>query len=88
MDVTIEKLVYGGDGLSRVDGTVVFTPYVLPGERVRAEVAREKPGLVWTRRAEVLAPSPSQAVKIHGRLIGSVPKVKPPNRPIVCGVPE
>ena len=57
MDVTIEKLVYGGDGLSRVDGTVVFTPYVLPRERVRAEVTRQKPGLLWTRLAEVLDPS-------------------------------
>src|SRR6476619_7130441 len=60
MDVTIEKLVYGGDGLSRQDGTVVFTPYVLPGERVRAEVTREKPGLVWTRPAELLELSPER----------------------------
>ena len=37
-DLLIEKLVYGGEGLSRVDGEVVFTPFVLPGETV--EVAR------------------------------------------------
>lgn len=34
-DLTIEKLVYGGEGLSRVDGEVVFTPFVLPGEVVQ-----------------------------------------------------
>jgi 23S rRNA (uracil1939-C5)-methyltransferase len=34
LDLTIEKLVYGGEGLSRVDGQVVFTPFVLPGEVV------------------------------------------------------
>ena len=34
LDLTIEKLVYGGEGLSRVDGQVVFTPFVLPGELV------------------------------------------------------
>lgn len=34
LDLTIEKLVYGGEGLSRVDGEVVFTPFVLPGEVV------------------------------------------------------
>ncbi len=28
----IEKLVYGGDGLARVDGRVVFVPLSLPGE--------------------------------------------------------
>lgn len=33
----IEKLVYGGEGLSRVNGEVVFTPFVLPGELVEAE---------------------------------------------------
>ena len=33
----IEKLVYGGEGLSRIDGEVVFTPFVLPGELVEAE---------------------------------------------------
>jgi 23S rRNA (uracil1939-C5)-methyltransferase len=59
-EVTIEKLVYGGDGLSRLDGTVVFTPYVLPGERVAAEVTREKPGLAWTRQREILAASPER----------------------------
>ena len=31
--ITIEKLVYGGDGLARVDGRVVLTPFVLPGEQ-------------------------------------------------------
>ncbi|HVY93415.1 MAG TPA: class I SAM-dependent RNA methyltransferase [Bryobacteraceae bacterium] len=34
LDLTIEKLVYGGEGLARVDGEVVFTPFVLPGEAV------------------------------------------------------
>ena len=28
--------MYGGDGLARLDGRVVFTPFVLPGERIRA----------------------------------------------------
>jgi 23S rRNA (uracil1939-C5)-methyltransferase len=60
--VTVEKLVYGGDGLARLAGTgqqtrVVLAPYVLPGERVRAEVAQEKPGLVRARTLEVLDPS-------------------------------
>ena len=60
LDITIEKLVYGGDGLSRMDGSVVFTPYVLPGERVTGEVTREKPGLAWTRLLEVTVPSPER----------------------------
>jgi 23S rRNA (uracil1939-C5)-methyltransferase len=33
----IEKLVYGGEGLSRPGGEVVLTPFVLAGETVEAE---------------------------------------------------
>lgn len=53
-DLTIEKLVYGGDGLSRVESKVVFTPYVLPGERVRAEIGRIKNDLWRGQLSEVL----------------------------------
>ena len=52
--MTVEKLVYGGDGLARLDGRVVLAPFVLPGERIRAEAAQEKPGLVRARTLEVL----------------------------------
>src|SRR5258708_7845964 len=37
-EVQIEKWVYGGDALARVDGRVVFAPYVLPGETARLDV--------------------------------------------------
>ena len=36
IEVTIEKWVYGGDGLARADGKVVLVPFTLPGERVKA----------------------------------------------------
>ena len=39
--LSIEKLVYGGDGLSHADGNTVFVPYVMPGEKVRAAVKTE-----------------------------------------------
>ena len=59
-EVTVEKLVYGGDGLARLDGRVVLTPFVLPGERIRAQAEREKPGLVRARTLEVLEPAPER----------------------------
>jgi 23S rRNA (uracil1939-C5)-methyltransferase len=37
LQLTVEKLVYGGHGLSRVNGRVVLTPLVLPGEEITAE---------------------------------------------------
>ena len=61
-EVTVEKLVYGGEGLARLDGRVVFTPFVLPGERIRAEAKQEKPGLVRAQTLEVLQPAPERVV--------------------------
>jgi 23S rRNA (uracil1939-C5)-methyltransferase len=56
-ELTIEKLIYGGEGLGRVAGQVVFTPYVLPGERVRVERKSEKSGMLRTALREVLSPA-------------------------------
>ena len=50
----IEKLVYGGDGLARDEGRVVLTPFVLPGEVVRAEVRRAKNDLGRGRIQELI----------------------------------
>ena len=36
-EATVEKWVYGGDGLARVEGRIVFAPFVLPGERIRVQ---------------------------------------------------
>ena len=41
--VQIDKLVAGGDGITRLDdGRVVFVPEVLPGERVEISLAEQK----------------------------------------------
>jgi 23S rRNA (uracil1939-C5)-methyltransferase len=50
MLLSIEKLIYGGDGLARIapdaDGRsmAVFVPFVLPGEKVDADIRRQKAG--------------------------------------------
>ncbi len=51
--LSIEKLVYGGDGLAHADGNTVFVPYVLPGEEVRAAAKSKKKKLVWAQLLEV-----------------------------------
>jgi len=65
MELTIEKLVYGGDGLARLeqpDGKrkTVFVPLVLPGERVEATVVEERPGFARARLDRVLKASPQR----------------------------
>lgn len=59
-EIGVEKLVYGGDGLGRLDGRAVLTPFVLPGERVRVHAMDEKPGLVRGEVLELLAEAPER----------------------------
>jgi 23S rRNA (uracil1939-C5)-methyltransferase len=66
---TIEKLIYGGDGLARIPaigderrGKTVFVPYVLPGEVVEATVVEERKGYIRASLVEVLTPSPARVV--------------------------
>lgn len=51
--LSVEKLVYGGDGLAHADGNTVFVPYVLPGETVRAAERSKKKKLIWADLREV-----------------------------------
>ena len=46
LQLSIEKLVYGGDGLAHAEGNTVFVPFVLPGEQVRASVRTRKKKLI------------------------------------------
>jgi 23S rRNA (uracil1939-C5)-methyltransferase len=55
--LSIEKLVYGGDGLAHADGNTVFVPYVLPGEEVRAAAKSKKKKLIWAELMEVTSPA-------------------------------
>jgi 23S rRNA (uracil1939-C5)-methyltransferase len=57
-EVLIEKLVYGGSGLARLDnGQAVFVPNVLPGERVAVEIKRRKKGFLQAGLIEIISPS-------------------------------
>ncbi|HME09494.1 MAG TPA: class I SAM-dependent RNA methyltransferase [Bryobacteraceae bacterium] len=60
----IEKLVYGGDGLARLEGRVVFTPFVLPGETVRASVDRVKNDLWRGKLIQVVHSAASRVAPI------------------------
>jgi 23S rRNA (uracil1939-C5)-methyltransferase len=64
--LSIEKLIYGGDGLARApvaaDGRsmAVFVPFVLPGERVEADVRQEKSGFGRGAVKQLIEPSPDR----------------------------
>jgi 23S rRNA (uracil1939-C5)-methyltransferase len=61
VDITLEKLTYGGDALGRLaDGRAIFVPFGLPGERVRARLMEEKRGFARAELLEVLDESPER----------------------------
>jgi 23S rRNA (uracil1939-C5)-methyltransferase len=66
MLLSIEKLIYGGDGLARAapgaDGRsmAVFVQFVLPGEKVEAEIRQEKPGFARGSVTQLIESSPDR----------------------------
>ena len=62
MDVTIEKLIYGGDGLAHHEGSTVFIPFVLPAERVVALPVEQKKKFVRARVEQLVEPSPQRTL--------------------------
>ena len=57
IEATVEKLVYGGQGLARLEGRVALVPFVLPEERVRLKLEAERRGVTEARLLEVLTPA-------------------------------
>jgi 23S rRNA (uracil1939-C5)-methyltransferase len=56
----VESLAYGGKGIARRNGYVVFVAGALPGDRVEAEVTRAKRGYAEATTLEVLRQSPDR----------------------------
>lgn len=60
--VEIEKLVYGGEGLARVDGQVLLVPFVLPRERISATAERVKTGLLRGSKPQIIEAAPERTI--------------------------
>ncbi len=59
-EIEIEKMVYGGDGLSRREGQVILTPFTLPGEMVRAAPERVQSGVLRAKLIDIARSSPER----------------------------
>ena len=57
IEIEIQSSGMNGEGISRVDGKVVFVPYTLKGERVRAVVKQVKKNYVNASVIKILSPS-------------------------------
>ena len=60
LELTIDSLAYGGAGVARRDGYVVFVQDGMPGDRVRAEVEKAKRAYAQARAIEILESGPER----------------------------
>jgi len=60
LELLVDSLAYGGNGVARLDGFVVFVKRGLPGDTVRARVTKVKGNHAEAVLVEVVQPGPSR----------------------------
>jgi 23S rRNA (uracil1939-C5)-methyltransferase len=60
VELDVESLAYGGNGVARLDGFVVFVRRGLPGDRVRARVTKVKRSHAEALATDVVRPGPAR----------------------------
>jgi 23S rRNA (uracil1939-C5)-methyltransferase len=67
LELQIDRLAYGGAGVARANGYVVFVRDAVPGDRVRARVTKSRRSFAEADSVELLEPSPErvEAVAPH-----------------------
>lgn len=60
LEVTIERLVMGGEGLARPEGVPLFVPRSAPGDRLRVRIVERRPDYGRAEIVEVLEPGPGR----------------------------
>lgn len=58
--VQIEKPIYGGAFLARVEGKAVFVPLTLPGEQAQVRITEDKRGYAQAEVAEIVTAAPER----------------------------
>ena len=60
IELDVESLAFGGNGVARLNGFVVFVRSGLPGDRVRARVTKVKRSHAEAIATEILSPGPQR----------------------------
>jgi len=60
LELTIDSIAYGGNGVARLDGFVVFVRRGLPGDTVRARVTKVQRRHAEALATEVVTPGPQR----------------------------
>jgi 23S rRNA (uracil1939-C5)-methyltransferase len=63
LTLTIEKLVYGGCGLTHHEGKAIFIKNVAPGDLVEARIKYKKKGVRWAELIRIVEPNAQYHIK-------------------------
>jgi len=58
IEVDISNIAFGGKGIAKVDGLVVFIENAIPGDRIRARIIKKKKNHAIGHIEEIITPSP------------------------------
>ena len=64
LELTIDSLAHGGNGVARREGYVVFVAGGIPGDKVRAVVGKAKKAYAEARAIEIVEPSPDRVPEV------------------------
>src|SRR5437764_10234051 len=64
VDLAVEDFAFGGAGIARLDGYVVFVRGAVPGDRVLARVTRSKRDFAEAALVDVLEPSAERTLDV------------------------
>jgi 23S rRNA (uracil-5-)-methyltransferase RumA len=57
IDLTVDRMAFGGQGIARLDGLVIFVKGGIPGDKVKAFIFTKKKAYAEAKIQELLAPS-------------------------------
>lgn len=60
LELNIEKLSFGGDGIGRHEGLVYFVPFAAPGDRLKVRITEKKKNFARAEIVEILQSGPSR----------------------------
>lgn len=73
LDVTIEKLSFGGNGIARKDGVVLFIPFSAPGDQLQIKISEIKKRHATGEIVKIIQPSSAREnpiCKVYGKCGG------------------
>jgi len=60
VELWIDRMAYGGHGVARLDGLVIFVDGAVPGDRVMARIVKKKKDYANANLLEIIDPSPDR----------------------------